>query len=42
MRRFSADYLEETRRGMWAERGALDALELGSRERILDVGCGTG
>ena len=42
MRRFSADYLEETRRGMWAEREALDALELSSRERILDVGCGTG
>ncbi|NIB98592.1 methyltransferase domain-containing protein [Halobacterium sp. R2-5] len=42
MRRFSADYLEETRRGMWAEREALDALRLGSRERILDVGCGTG
>lgn len=42
MRRFSAEYLEETRRGMWAERGALDALDLPSRERVLDVGCGTG
>lgn len=42
MRRFSAEYLEETRRGMWAEREALDALELPSRERVLDVGCGTG
>jgi SAM-dependent methyltransferase len=42
VRQFSAEYLEDTRRGMWRERGALDALDLGSRERILDVGCGTG
>jgi ubiquinone/menaquinone biosynthesis C-methylase UbiE len=42
VRRFSAEYLEETRRGMWAERAALDALDLPSRERVLDVGCGTG
>jgi SAM-dependent methyltransferase len=42
VRQFSAEYLKDTRRGMWRERGALDALRLASRERILDVGCGTG
>ncbi|KYH27443.1 ubiquinone/menaquinone biosynthesis C-methyltransferase UbiE [Halalkalicoccus paucihalophilus] len=42
MRRFDAEYLESTRRGMWEEVGALADLELGSRERIADVGCGTG
>jgi SAM-dependent methyltransferase len=42
MRRFDADYLEETRRGMWDDVGALSDLELGSRGRIVDVGCGSG
>ncbi|MCL7416307.1 MAG: class I SAM-dependent methyltransferase [Halalkalicoccus sp.] len=42
MRRFDAEYLESTRRGMWEEVGALADLELGRRERIADVGCGTG
>ena len=43
MRRFSADYLETTRTGMWADsREALADLGLGSCDRILDVGCGTG
>ncbi|MDL5361649.1 class I SAM-dependent methyltransferase [Halalkalicoccus sp. NIPERK01] len=42
MRRFDAAYLEETRRGMWEEVGTLAGLELESRERIADVGCGTG
>ena len=43
MRRFSADYLERTREGMWAgSRDALADLDLSNRERILDVGCGTG
>ncbi|VTT87382.1 SAM dependent methyltransferase [Halorubrum sp. DM2] len=43
MRRFSAEYLEHTRRGMWEDgRDALTDLELSSRERVLDAGCGTG
>lgn len=42
MRQFSADYLAETRRGLWTDRDALAGLELDSRERIIDVGCGTG
>lgn len=43
MRRFSADYLEETRRGMWDHsREALAPLALEDKELILDVGCGTG
>ncbi|MFO8115354.1 MAG: class I SAM-dependent methyltransferase [Halorubrum sp.] len=43
MRRFSAEYLEHTRQGMWADgREALADLELASRRRILDAGCGTG
>ncbi len=43
MRSFSAQYLEETRRGLWAEsRDALSGLSLADRQRILEVGCGTG
>ncbi|MFQ3318150.1 MAG: SAM-dependent methyltransferase [Natronomonas sp.] len=43
MRQFSADYLRETRRGMWADsREALDPLDLDTCERVLDVGCGEG
>ena len=43
MREFSAEYLRTTRAGMWAEsREALSDLALDSRERVLDVGCGTG
>ena len=43
MRQFSAEYLEATRAGMWADsRSALEPLALASRERILDVGAGTG
>ncbi|ELY95518.1 type 11 methyltransferase [Natrialba taiwanensis DSM 12281] len=43
VREFSEDYLRRTRAGMWDDsRAALSPLELDSRERILDVGCGTG
>lgn len=43
MRRFSADYLDHTREGMWEDgREALADLAPSSRRRILDVGCGTG
>jgi ubiquinone/menaquinone biosynthesis C-methylase UbiE len=43
MRRFSAEYLARTREGMWADsRAALAGLGLADRERIVDVGCGTG
>ncbi|MFC7170825.1 SAM-dependent methyltransferase, partial [Halobium salinum] len=43
MRRFSADYLERTREGMWADsREALADLDLANRERVVDVGSGTG
>ncbi|WP_299235842.1 class I SAM-dependent methyltransferase [Natronomonas sp.] len=43
MREFDAEYLRETRRGMWDDsRAALSALELASRSSILDVGCGEG
>ncbi|WP_255151875.1 class I SAM-dependent methyltransferase [Halorarius halobius] len=42
MRRFSADYLERTREGLWADTDALAALGLPERASVLDVGCGTG
>lgn len=43
MRQFSAEYLEATRAGMWADsRAALEPLTLATRDRILDVGAGTG
>ena len=43
MRQFDAEYLRETRRGMWADsRVALTDLELDRCDRVLDVGCGEG
>jgi len=43
VRQFSADYLADTRRGMWAgDRAALRPLSLPDRERVVDVGAGTG
>ncbi|MFB6127708.1 MAG: class I SAM-dependent methyltransferase [Halolamina sp.] len=42
MRRFTPEYLERTRRGLWDSRAALSGLDLGRRERVLDVGCGSG
>ncbi|GGL63783.1 class I SAM-dependent methyltransferase [Halocalculus aciditolerans] len=42
MRRFSAKYLEDTRRGMWDDRRALAPLSLRDREHVVDVGCGSG
>lgn len=42
MREFTPEYLEHTRRGMWESTAALEPLALDSRERVLDVGCGTG
>jgi SAM-dependent methyltransferase len=42
VRRFDADYLRRTREGMWEDRSALTDLDLPNRERVLDVGCGTG
>jgi SAM-dependent methyltransferase len=43
VREFSAEYLQTTREGMWAEsREALAPLGLETAERVLDVGAGTG
>ena len=43
MRQFTAEYLDATRTGMWEDsRAALADLALGTRERVLDVGAGTG
>ncbi|WP_458206115.1 class I SAM-dependent methyltransferase [Haladaptatus sp. NG-SE-30] len=42
MREFTADYLQQTREGLWESREALRDLKLDTRQRVLDVGCGTG
>lgn len=42
MRRFTAAYLADTRAGLWEDRTALTGLDLPNRERILEVGAGTG
>jgi len=43
VREFSADYLSDTREGMWDDsREALDPLDLDRWDSVLDAGCGTG
>ena len=42
MRRFSPEYLAHARRGLWSDRSALAHLGLDDRDRVLDVGCGSG
>lgn len=42
MRRFTADYLERTRAGLWTDREALSDLRLADCDSVLDVGCGSG
>lgn len=42
MRRFSAEYLDRTRRGLWDDRTALEPLAFSSRSHVVDVGCGSG
>lgn len=43
VRRFTAEYLETTREGMWDDsREALADLELATSDHVLDVGAGTG
>lgn len=42
MRRFSPAYLQYSRDGLWEDRSALADLDLVDRDRVLDVGCGTG
>jgi SAM-dependent methyltransferase len=43
VREFTAEYLETTREGMWADsRAPLAVLDLSECERVLDVGAGTG
>lgn len=42
MRRFSPEYLAYARRDLWSDRSALANLGLDDRERVLDVGCGSG
>lgn len=43
MRQFDETYLEHTREGMWQDStAALADLDLQHRDRVLDVGCGTG
>jgi len=43
VRRFTAEYLETTREGMWEDStAALADLALEQRQRVLDVGAGTG
>lgn len=42
MRRFTPEYLRDTRRGLWENRSVLEGVFDHAPERILDVGAGTG